>query len=411
MSTSRRTQGRLHSVDVLRALAASWVMLNHVQFHVKGASQQLLFWTTLPFNLGYLGVTLFLVLSGFCIHLAVARRMMRGEGIRAEWGQFWKRRFWRLYPPYVAAIGVSLAIVAMVGRESYRDLSRLGSFPYDLATHLLMVHNLFRDYCCGLGNGAFWTLALEEQLYALYALYLVLRRRWPTVRVLAFSLAVALAWQCGWRLALGANEWDNAFSGRGNGPLVLGRWLQWPFGWWFSWVLGAVAAEAYAGALRLPRWCFRYGSALAFALLGLAANRSLAGTISRLTGLPDLAPWFHALAGLSELFFAAAAFVLLNRWVQAEGEGRFGGRVVRVLAALGVMSYSLYLTHGPLIHLLEHTIPFGEGWGATALRFVVMVPACIGFAALFFWLVERRFLRPPTAATTAARPAAVSASA
>ena len=50
-------------------------------------------------------------------------------------------------------------------------------------------------------------------------------------------------------------------------------------------------------------------------------------------------------------------FVLLNRWVRLETQGRFRGRLAGCLAGLGVMSYSLYLTHVPLLRLLVSLIP------------------------------------------------------
>jgi peptidoglycan/LPS O-acetylase OafA/YrhL len=383
-------------------LAALAVLLSHIPFSgdpLPSAVQSLL---EAGLRLGRLGVPLFLVLSGFCIHLSVARRIALGEGVRSDWGRFWRRRFWRLYPPYLAAIVVSLTLFAVAGAEAFLPHERITSLPWDLLTHLLLIHNLFNDYCLSLGNAPFWTLGLEEQLYALYALFLVLRRRWPIGRVVGLTLLISLAWQCGWHLLL-VNDDGTSQLALGSAPLALGRWLKWPIGLWLAWVLGAVAAEAHAGAIRLPRWLYQRRTALLLAFVGLGTTHGTqefvsvhalgaGGPLSAWAGVEavQLVPRF--LMGFSDLAFSAAAFVVLNRWVRRESAGHFRGSFVAVLAGLGVMSYSLYLIHEPLVRLLVNWMPAGTSLESWLLRLVVIVPACLGVAALFFVLVERRFL-------------------
>jgi peptidoglycan/LPS O-acetylase OafA/YrhL len=389
---------RLLSVDILRALAALAVVVHHVPFSAAGVPEPFRTALSLPTRLGQLGMPLFLVLSGFCIHLSVARGMARGNGIRADWGGFWRRRFWRLYPPYLAAAVFALCVYAAAGPGAYPAYERIVWLPGDALAHLLMVHNLFADYCFGLGNGPFWTLGLEEQLYALYAVYLLARRRMPSGRVVGLALVVSLAWQCGWRWAAGMDDGAPQPT-LGPAPLALGRWLKWPFGLWLSWVLGARAAEAYAGAAPLAAWCYRRRTAALLALAGLVTSHPALEFVAR--RLPEWEPFLRPLAGGSDLAFAAAGFVVLNRWVRAESAGGFRGPVAAGLAAVGAMSYSLYLTHLPLVRLLSPHVFAGESLAAWLLRLAVFVPACLAVAAAFFWLVERHFL-------TARRPAAAS---
>lgn len=391
-------RGRLNSVDALRALAALAVLIGHVPFTgapLPPAVQSVL---SAALRLGRLGVPLFLVLSGFCIHLSVARRIAAGEGVASDWGSFWKRRFWRLYPPYVAAILFSLLVYAAAGPAAYPPIERITSLPWDLLAHLLLIQNLFVDYCFSLGNGPFWTLGLEEQLYALYALFLFLRRRWPVGRVIGLTFLTSLAWQCGWHLCSGTDD-GTAWPALGAAPLALGRWLKWPIGLWFAWILGAVAAEAHAGAIRLPQWLGRRRTAVLLGFLGLVTSHAALELFSehwrRVSVWPSaetLRLAFRFLSGFSDLAFSGAAFVVLNRWVRRETEGRFRGPVVHMLAGIGVMSYSLYLLHVPLLRLLVSWMPAGAGLEYWLLRLVVIVPACLSIAALFFVLIERRFL-------------------
>jgi peptidoglycan/LPS O-acetylase OafA/YrhL len=68
--------------------------------------------------------------------------------------------------------------------------------------------------------------------------------------------------------------------------------------------------------------------------------------------------------------------------------------LARSLAAVGLISYSLYLVHAPLIDFLEHAIwkSTNDGLASILLRYAVNVPASLAVALAFFLLVERRFL-------------------
>src|SRR5205807_5256258 len=65
------------------------------------------------------------------------------------------------------------------------------------------------------------------------------------------------------------------------------------------------------------------------------------------------------------------------------------------LSRIGVMSYSLYLVHLPILRVGEEVFrQLHIGWTVigTLARYVFMVPLCIVLAYCFFRLVERRFL-------------------
>ncbi len=403
---------RLQSVDVLRGIAAVMVVLLHIQLRASvdvSVFRTLFFW---PLDFGTLGVTLFLVISGFCIHLAVARRIAGGQGKQADWAQFWKRRFFRLYPPYLAAIFFSLGVYFLLqamGREDAMGLKNHhgSALGWDLLTHLLLIHNLFVNYCFALGNIAFWSLGLEEQLYALYALYLILRARWNVRRALLTVLTVSMVWNIVVPIAqVAIAHFGGGMVGRQR--YGLGDWapalMHWPMGYWFSWVLGAVAAEAYAGAIGLPSWCSQRSVALIFLVLSIVTNLAF---LNRLIGprclphSPELSETLklvaHCVQWSSGPLFAVACFVLLNRWIARERAGQFQGWWVQPLAAVGLISYSLYLTHEPLLNLGEALLGLDRSVTSAGIRFAVYVPTCLAFAVFFYWAVERHFLHRPRA--------------
>ena len=387
--------GRLVTVDLWRGLACLGVLAAHTPREAPGG------WREHPFffvrellDYGYLGVPFFVVISGFCIHRRAALRLARGQDPRPDWGPFWRRRFRRLYPTYLAAIVFSLVLATLSGVYAFQD-----GFAADLISHLLMVHNLSADYNGGLGNGAFWSLGMEEQLYLLYVplLGLLAVRRGLSVVLLAAAVTV------GWRVltAVGAT------------PVIppLGSYGTWPFAYWLHWALGAYAVDAWAGNCRLPRWAGSGRLACALALLGGALHYNVFETLA-LTTFKDVWPIgavavrAREITFVLELLFAVAFFCVLNRglaWERAGGAARLrpAGRVMlAVVSGIGRASYSIYLAHIPVIFLLmslEGADPVGRTGAAWAVRFSMHYAAGLLAGFALFWTVERHFVRPAAA--------------
>jgi peptidoglycan/LPS O-acetylase OafA/YrhL len=396
--TEPANKTRLIFIDALRgagAFCAIFVHIKHLKHHTATETTlwpfdlgELLF---LPLDFGYVGINLFLLVSGFCIHLGAAKKLAQGKFHSFSWSIFWKRRFHRLYPPYLVAIGYSIILGVMTelivaGRPSFWPSHWLA----DLVSHLLMVHNLIPLFVFGMYNPALWSLGLEEQLYALYAGYLRMRRRWSVWLTLGVVLATTLVW------ILGMTSWELLDHPR-KSPEVL-RWLVWPFTFWFCWVLGAVAAEAYTGAITLPRWCYRLSTVVVFVTAGAALNRHTlgraidSGFVASVSGSSALVFALSLGTMLSEVLFTVGLFVLMNAGVRAESSGRLGGWIVRGLALVGIFTYSVYLTHLPLLHLLDALFPWDVSIGTVALHCIVYPPICLLVGFLFYWVVERRFL-------------------
>ena len=381
-----RVNRRLDSVDALRALAAMGVVVTHIPHH-QSVESNLTRILKLPLDFGSLGVTCFLVISGFCIHLAASARP-GGVLVAPGWARFWKRRTYRLYPAYAVAAALSYAVYHWVGPGAYPEINRVHWLGYDAATHVLMVHNLFQHFPFSLGNGVFWTLGLEEQLYALYAVYVVLRRRMSATRLAAVVLVVSLLWRFLVVVPCGTES-------LGPPPLSLGSWWTWPFGWWFCWIVGAIAAEAHVGAIRLPRWCSSLPLAAAIGITALAISQLTLGQVGYShfidRALGHSAVWwlvFQLVPQCSVLAFSVAVFMALNYLVRAEGENRLG-RLWQHLASTGRMSYSLYLTHVPVIIIVEAAVLRGA---SALVSYAVLVPVCLAFGWLYFIGLERHFL-------------------
>jgi peptidoglycan/LPS O-acetylase OafA/YrhL len=322
---------------------------------------------------GRYGVNLFLVISGFCIHMAWARQ--RDITLRPAFGAFWRRRLRRLYPPYAAAIAVTLGCVACAAWLWGEPSTGVATFfgyesgellLVDLIVLLLLLQNLtlapFR-----LGNGAFWTLALEEQLYALYFPFLRLRRRWGLAVAVALAAFVTIAWRLvnvgghmpGW--------WDYV------GPA---RWLEW--------VLGAAAVEAFLGARARASTVEVW---LALAILSAAILVDPVGQLLPL-GEPSIA-WRRA---LHDSVVGLACFVVVDvSCRRGLGSPRVTHAAGDLLAHAGTISYSLYLVHGPVMNV-AHRAGIAFGVQSVSALLAVRFGAALVVAEVFHRVVEARFL-------------------
>ena len=256
----------------------------------------------IPFSWGQYGVALFFVISGYCIHLSFARNPKA-----FEWKGFFWRRFLRLYPAYVVSMAICLAL------QGYRHHAQDWSV-WQIPTHLLFIHNLFGyDLFYGI-NGVYWSLGVEFQFYLLYPLLILGRQKWGLSRCFALSLILHVL--CLIALPLFAFEWDS--GGRST------------FMTWCDWILGACLAEAHLQKKPL----FTRGNlaiALSFIMFMIALQVKVF----------VVETYFFA-----SVFFAA----VMDRYLLSSVPLRW---IERGLIPVGVVSYSLYLWHLPIIYFIH----------------------------------------------------------
>ena len=309
------TRARWERVDQLRGLAALAVVVCHLAVsaylnapNLDGGPWP---WLALILGFGYLGVPLFFVISGFCIHLPYARALAVAdpEPSAPDWKRFFARRFWRLYPPYLAALVVALALWWLGG----------SSIPWMAVTTQALLLQPFHTATFDGVNPPAWTLAVEAQLYLAYPVVFWLSARLGPLRALGAVLAVTM----GYRVVLVLVPLPVELAGPA-WVVFLARW--------FEWVLGATVAEWAAGRLILPR-------VLRSPWPGIAV---LAGGvwIEWHTGT-------YGLYVLKEPVYGVAFALLLYAALARERPG-LPSAAGRYLSGVGVYSYSLYLLHRPI---------------------------------------------------------------
>ncbi|MEU1721467.1 acyltransferase [Nonomuraea sp. NPDC005692] len=394
--TTPGAPSRLAWLDALRGIGALAVVAEHLLPWFLPALRP--YW----FSLGVYGILVFFLVSGYIIPTSLERH---GD-VRA----FWTSRAFRLYPLYLAVIALVLAASWWVPvREG---VPRDGSAVAAHATMLLDVVSV------GGVADTMWTLSYEMVFYLLVtALFLIRAHERSGLVSVAFagaSVAVGLVVSG----AVLRGGWPAYVS-----CVVFAAGLACVVGGWFrrtaACVLGLMALALLLLSSRVP-WLGAAVVAVMFA--GTAIHRWERGRgglwpVAVTAALVAVAPvwaiesgwwWVEADVWLTTIALAAATF--------AGAMALRGRRLPAVLTWLGLISYSLYLVHHPLLkYFVEVTgdlrrapLPYQLAMAGLALALILAV------SALSYRYVERpmqalgrRVARRAAAARAGAAPRAV----
>ncbi len=341
----RAVDHRFVMVDALRGVAALWVVLFHAYegHHIPRLAERLPSAVLAVIANGNLGVAIFFVLSGFVIAHSVSRHTVDARFM----GRFVLRRAVRLDIPYWCSL---LLVVALAYLSSRVVAGKVFDPPTvaAVAAHLVYLQDLLGYKPLAT---VYWTLCFEFQFYLIFVLLMAFVKRSPDGhlnrrRLMVVFIPCAVLAAC-W--PVGAQPF----------PLPRGLFLS----LWYGFLLGALA---YWAQLRvLPGGLFLAYAAVVGAGGGAASNA-----------------FAVVCAVTSVLLFVAGRLNRLTVWL------RF-----RWLLFLGLISYSLYLTHNPVtgaFYNVAHRL--WSGGAAEAFWLPVMVLVNVGFSALFWLLFERTAL-------------------
>ncbi|MGJ1408015.1 acyltransferase family protein [Sphingobacterium siyangense] len=174
---------RFEFLDGIRGLAAIWVVLYHSMLF-NGYTESIIWSNNIfinclqkPLSIGRLAVSIFIVLSGFCLAIPVVNNNLQLKG---GFNRYIKRRAKRLIPPYYAALALSIGLIYLFPiLNTPFDTAWDSKIPITFGavlSHLLLVHNLNTDWIFKL-NGAHWSIATEWQIYWFFPLMLILWRK------------------------------------------------------------------------------------------------------------------------------------------------------------------------------------------------------------------------------------------
>lgn len=174
MSASSPPLAYRPTLNGVRAIAVWLVVLGH--------------WTRLPFPVGEMGRLTFFVLSGYLISGIIWKQQVY-PGAPGQWwrrlGTFYQRRMLRILPPYYAA----LALGALLPLATLHEYPGWFVLPFSNILFYRLQH-------WGEGVGHYWTMAVDEQFYAVWPLLLGLlgRRPGPLLLIAAGGIMFRIAW-------------------------------------------------------------------------------------------------------------------------------------------------------------------------------------------------------------------------
>ncbi|MBF0489822.1 MAG: acyltransferase [Candidatus Omnitrophica bacterium] len=147
-------------LDGLRAISILLVIGHHlnVSFNMKIILGSLYAWASVPMRLGFLGVDIFFVISGFLI-----TGLLVQEDSKPNIPRFYIRRFFKIIPSYLAVILLTYLVFAFMGEA---DTSK-----YSMMNYLLMIQNYTHIYA---PLGHLWSIAVEEHFYIIYPIFIYL---------------------------------------------------------------------------------------------------------------------------------------------------------------------------------------------------------------------------------------------
>jgi peptidoglycan/LPS O-acetylase OafA/YrhL len=374
---------RLDSIDALRGIAALMVAGYHIWGHYgvyPFPSIGVVPWTrsagifsylVSPLRWGYLGVGLFLVISGFSIHLSYARKYAASGNYEFDWRKFYLRRLWRLYPAYAVSVVGTFFLLLLTAHGT--DLVGTPPTVLDLISHLTLTHGYFDRYFYGIVH-VYWSLALEFQLYLAYPVFLYGFHKFGLSRSIIVLSIISLIWRY---VVMNVFHYQ-LISVATTGPyapmgFLFARMPEWLFG---AWLAEWFVSGAHAKFRRFP---------LMFGAAGVLFVAILSTLLEPLWVFTDL------LFGLGFAFVIASAIVPNNRGLQPAARNRF----YRVLIWTGTISYSLYLFH---MQLSWFANPWIRDLASTPLQFllrVLVLLISIPIIALIFRVVEAPFLSTP----------------
>jgi len=323
------------------------------------------------FKFGTFAVAIFIVLSGYCLMLPVVRS--RNGYIPGGLKSYFWRRGRRILPTYYAALIFCLLLSALIlilktlTHFSWSTIFHdqfLTDFSYiDVLLHFLLIHNLTTGVVLYNINSPMWSIALEWQIYFIFPLLLPLWRGWNCWVVMVVAFVIGLV------------------------PYYLiPNFMELSHPWFLSsFVLGMIAADI--GFSNKP-YMIRLNKYLPWNVF-LIIFSTLAVITSEISNVDRWIP---------EICFSIAAACLMiysTNYLMTENKLPILLKTLQspLATTLGSFSYSLYLTHAPIITLLRHllimlNLPvniFG------LVLYLTGTIVSIGFAYIFYLLFERKF--------------------
>jgi peptidoglycan/LPS O-acetylase OafA/YrhL len=368
--STRRLSGRhVAPLDGLRGIAILIVMLHHFEFLLPGHS-----WvaTTVKgmFYAGWSGVDLFFVLSGFLI----TGILIDTKDAKNYFSSFYARRILRIFPLYYSVLSVIVIAARLLYQPWFDNLIALRPdqiyYFFYLNNWMILLKGAWHANIIG----HFWSLAVEEQFYAIWPMCIWLLPKRYLLRMTFAGCVFALALRIGLVAAYGPSQAlvQNTFARMDT--LLAGASC-------------AVIVRSESMVERIRPWLI---PAMILAAAGIfwidifQEELRMAGIYTETIGFSFLAVGYAA---------------LLLRVFLGQGSGSIGQKVFggAVLKATGKYSYGIYVLHVPILMTANLFFNQALALGVNAWTSIPFVVGLMGVsfvaAKASYELFEQRFLR------------------
>jgi peptidoglycan/LPS O-acetylase OafA/YrhL len=350
------TYSRDDFIDLLRGLAILLVVVYHalgIAFpteHLQWGSGLFpdfnvshSFLLLLPATLGWSGVAIFFAISGFCIHSSYTRE--RHLGVT----RYLIKRTFRIYPPYFISLCFFSFWLATYGH---------GVLLPNFLLHVLLIHNFSADYYYGI-NLAYWSIAVEFQLYLLYIPLIFIKNKvgWKATIAIVFLLEICLR---------SVEAYELIRFGE------ISIWVAGcPFTYIFSWSIGALIAD-----INLRE--------------RLANQNKWWIPITIVIGIGS--QFIKPASTFGFMIFAISSAMMIS-YVQHHNI-QTNWRIGRLIP-LGVVSYSVYLIHQPIIQFVPRVYHY---FLTFEIQPLVVFVTCVCMVVPIFWcsLIMRKVVELPS---------------
>ena len=363
--SSSHLKGHLDFLDGVRGMASLYVVLHHIwltayPLYPYDASCQICrlspAWTNW-LSWGHLAVAVFIVVSGFSLTLGPQRQ---GDRFSGGFSTYISRRAFRLIPPYwVALVISSLFVVLWTGSQTGKIVNIKA-----VVVHALLLQDVIDS---PKPNGAFWSIAIEWQIYFIFPILLLIWRKAGGIVMVFITTTVVVS-----TYLIGSN------------------------------VNNMLSKLVYLTPQFLALFAFGIAGAHVLVSKGQVVNLSwpTIGNILLLGTIFALWWWPRATLEASHFFWidllsGSATAALLAGFAQRPAS--LGARALasRVPRWLGQSSYSLYLIHAPILEFVyfRGVVHFTE---SNNIRFIwlllLVTPMSLLLSRLFWWAFERPFI-------------------
>lgn len=350
---AQKPNDQLAFLDGLRGLAAFYVMIGHARWLLwEGYSTgyllhpdrysffdkvQMYFFSM--FTFGHEAVLFFFVLSGFVIHIRYSRKLLLDpQNTTFDWISFYFRRAKRIYPPLLFALLVTFIFDTIGTNLLYPIYFKLT--PYELINNNINNSHSLIDFFGNLflvmgsyvpvwgSNGPLWSLKYEWWFYMFYPFFFYLSKFNQWVATLTITTLYLLSY-------VNIN--------------VFGSFISDIFSMMLAWWFGVILADIFTKRNPLQ---MKFVTPFALLIPVLLFKKDF--------GFDRDILWALGFTGILSITFLTQKSLLV--------------RIISKFRALGEMSYTLYVSHFPILVFLS-------GW-ITAKSYENLLPAHFGFIYL-----------------------------